>query len=53
LVKVEFHPFDKPVSHGDNLRKLPLSMRKTNQPGADIREAHERYAITGSGSMGP
>jgi bifunctional non-homologous end joining protein LigD len=28
--EVEFYAFDMLVSHGEDLRKLPLSMRKTN-----------------------
>ena len=31
--EVEFYAFDILVSDGEDVRKLPLTMRKTNSPG--------------------
>ena len=38
--EVEFYAFDMLVSDGEDVRKLPLSMRKTNWPGSWPRRRH-------------
>jgi len=47
VAEVEFYAFDMLVSNGENLRKLPLSMRKTNLARLLARRVEGRLADAG------
>ena len=52
--EVEFYAFDCLVADGDDLRKLPLSMRKTNLARLLSRHVHGIHAASfEQGEIGP
>ena len=51
--EVEFYAFDMLVSDGDDLRKLPLSMRKTNLPAAGPPRQRHPHGLVRAGRDRP